>query len=157
MSIFRVSMITLYTFLVSVALILSTFAWSLVTNQFFGMRFTNSPAWFDIGIQWFILVVAIVGALASILSCWSLAHHKRWTPSFVNTFAWLMLFFYPGRSLFNYLGAITMTKVRGSFFFIFDFKTILLTVFSIAALAILRSKLFHIHYASPVLLKSNAP
>lgn len=157
MSIFRVSMITLYTFLVSVALILITFAWSLVTNRFFGMRFTNSPEWFDIGIQWFILVVAIVGALASVLSCWGLAHHKIWTPSFVKTFAWLMLFFYPGTSLFNYLGAITMTKVRGSIFFMFDFKTILLTVLSITALAILRSKWFHIYYASPVLLKSNAP
>lgn len=50
-----------------------------------------------------------------------------------------------------------MTKVRVSFFVMFDYKTILLTVLSIAALAILRSKWFQVQYASPVLLKSDAP
>ena len=157
MNTFRVSMIALYTFLVSVALILIAFAWSRVTNPFFGMRFTNAPAWYEVGMQWFILALAIAGALASVLSCWSLAHRKKWTPPLVTTIAWFMLFFYPGIKLLLYLGGTIMTKVRVSFFVMLDYKTILLTVLSIAALAILRSKWFQVQYASSVLLKSDAP
>lgn len=149
-------MIALYTFLVSVAFVLIAFAWSRVTNQFFGMRFTNSPAWFEIGMQWFILALAIVGTLASVLSYWGLAHRKRWTPSLVNTIAWFMLFFYPGISLLiDLLGAIITPKVGVPFFVMFGYKTALLAVLSIAALTILRSKWFQDQYASPVLLKSD--
>ena len=150
-------MIALYTFLVSVAVVLIAFAWSRVTNQFFGMRITDAPAWFEIGMQWFILALAIVGALASVLSCWGLAHRKIWPQKFMTKIAWFTLFFYPGTSLLIYLGAIFMTKVRVSFFVMFDYKTILLTVLSIAALTILRSKWFQVQYASPVLLKSDVP
>lgn len=145
----RVSMIVLYAFLVSVALILFAFAWSRVTNQFFGMRFTNSPAWFEVGMQWFVLALAIGGALASVLSCWGLARRKSWTPPLVNTIAWFMLFFYPGISFIIYVGAAIMTKVRVPFFVMFDYKTIILAVLSIAALAILRSKWLRIQYDAP--------
>jgi hypothetical protein len=128
-----------------------------VTSPFFGARFTDTPAWFELGMSWFLLGLAIAGAATSVLSCWGLAHRKGWIRPLVTTIAWFTLFFYPGISLLTYVGLTAVAKQRVPFFVMFDYKTILLTVLSIATLAILRSTRLRAEYDSTALLKRDVP
>lgn len=157
MSTFRVSMIVLYTFLVTLAVILIGHTWSRATNPYFGSRITDMPAWYELGMSWFLLALAIVGAATAVLSYWALAHRKSWTRPLVVTIAWFTLFFYPGISILAYVGVTTVAKTRVPFFVMFDYKTVLLTVLSIAALAVWRSKRFVAEYASAVPLNRGLP
>src|SRR5260221_7011050 len=94
MTAFRVGLVTVYAFLITLAVVLIAHTWSRVTNPYFGTRITNMPAWFELGMYWFLLALAIAGAVASVLSCLGLAQRRSWVRSLVLTIAWLTLLFY---------------------------------------------------------------
>jgi hypothetical protein len=145
---FRYRVFMLYVFLLSVAVVLAAYTYSSLSNPFFGTRFTNAPAWFEVGMQFFLVGFATCGLVASVLCVWGLAQRKRWARGLITVIAWFTLVFYFGSSLLLYLtNAFLAVKSHPVLFFIFDAKTLWLTSFSLATLVVLRSKQFRDEYS----------
>lgn len=146
MNSFRANLAVLYAYLVVVALVLTGAVWSQLTNPFFGMRFTNAPAWFDVGAQWLGVALATAGTIACLLCCWALARRNQSARRLTLTIAWLILFFYAVPDVLLYMSSVAMLDKHAPFLVLVGYKTILLFILSIAALVIWRSKRFRGEY-----------